>query len=74
MKPELETKLWEQAWQLAVVESKKFNNDTPSFSDVITQFANLIVKECATVGNSAENNENELRCMYDVITSHFGVE
>jgi hypothetical protein len=37
-------------------------------------FVELIVRECATVANRAENNETEIRCMYDVITEHFGVE
>jgi len=37
-------------------------------------FVELIVRECATVANRAENNETEIRCMYDVITQHFGVE
>jgi len=38
------------------------------------KFAELIVKECAIIANRAENTETELRCMYDVITEHFGVE
>ena len=37
-------------------------------------FAELIVRECAKVANRAENAETEIRCMYDVITEHFGVE
>ena len=38
------------------------------------KFAELIVRECAKVANRAENAETEIRCMYDVITEHFGVE
>ncbi len=38
------------------------------------KFAELIVKECAVIANKAENNDTEIRCMYDVITEHFGVE
>ena len=37
-------------------------------------FVELIVRECANVANRAENTETEIRCMYDVITQHFGVE
>ncbi len=38
------------------------------------KFAELIVRECAVIANRAENNDTEIRCMYDVITEHFGVE
>ncbi len=37
------------------------------------KFAELIVRECAKIANKAENTETEIRCMYDVITEHFGV-
>ena len=37
------------------------------------KFAELIVRECAIIANRAENTETEMRCMYDVITEHFGV-
>lgn len=37
------------------------------------KFAELLIKKCAMLANRAENNDNELRCMYDVITEHFGV-
>jgi hypothetical protein len=37
------------------------------------KFAELLIKKCAILANRAENNDNELRCMYDVITEHFGV-
>jgi hypothetical protein len=40
----------------------------------LEKFAELIVKECAIIANKAENTETETRCMYDVITEHFGVE
>lgn len=30
--------------------------------------------KCAVIANKAENNDTEIRCMYDVITEHFGVE
>lgn len=33
----------------------------------------LVVKECALVATRAENNETELRPMYDVIMDHFGI-
>jgi len=45
--------------------------DLEKFSE---QFAEMIVQECAKVANRAENAETEIRCMYDVITEHFGVE
>ena len=38
------------------------------------KFAQLIVRECAKVADKAEFNNSEFRCMYDVITEHFGVE
>lgn len=37
-------------------------------------FAELIIRECAKVGNRAEHNDNDIRCIYDVITEHFGVK
>ena len=39
----------------------------------LERFAKLIIDECAIVANRAENNDNELRCMSDVIYEHFGV-
>ena len=42
--------------------------------DELAKFAELLIKECAIIANRAENAETELRCMYDVITEHFGVE
>ena len=38
------------------------------------KFAELIIRECAEVASRAENSETELRCMYEVVTQHFGVE
>lgn len=40
----------------------------------LDKLAKLIIIECAVIANKAENNETELRCMYDVVTEHFGVE
>jgi hypothetical protein len=40
----------------------------------VEQFARLLVQECAIIANRADNTETEIRCMYDVITEHFGVE
>ena len=41
---------------------------------VMKKFAELIVKECALLANRTENSDTETRCMYDVITEHFGVK
>lgn len=38
------------------------------------KFANLIIQECATIANRAENDDRELRCLWVVVTEHFGVE
>jgi hypothetical protein len=38
------------------------------------KFAQLLIHECAIIANRADNTETEIRCMYDVITEHFGVE
>jgi hypothetical protein len=40
----------------------------------IEYLAELIVKECAIIANRADNTETEIRCMYDVITEHFGLD
>lgn len=40
----------------------------------IEKFAELIVQECARVASGATNDDNEIRAMYVVVTSHFGVE
>lgn len=40
----------------------------------IEEFAKLIILECAVVANQAENNDSEFRCMYEVVTEHFGVK
>jgi len=76
--------LAEQARLWAEVSYKKQNDqftshwDTPvgyTVSQLFEQkFAELIVRECADITNKAENNDTEIRCMYDVITEYFGVE
>ena len=38
------------------------------------KFAELIIRECATVASRAENSDTDIRCTYDVITEHFGVD
>ena len=38
------------------------------------KFAELIVRECAWVGNKAESSDSEIRSMYEVILTHFGIE
>jgi len=38
------------------------------------KFAELIVKECAKVAERADHSETEIRCMYEVVTEHFGFE
>ncbi len=40
----------------------------------VEKLAELIVRECAIVASRAENNDRELRSMYDVIHEHFGVK
>ena len=40
----------------------------------VERFALLIVRECAKVAEKAVHNDNEFRCMYDILTEHFGVE
>jgi hypothetical protein len=51
------------------------DKDVPAFIQCMSKkFAELIVKECAIIANRAENTETEIRCMYDVLTEHFGVE
>ena len=40
----------------------------------LDKFAELIVRECAKVAEKAVHNDNEFRCMYDILTEHFGVE
>lgn len=43
-------------------------------SNEMKKFAELIIKECAHVANKAENNDKDLRAVYDVIIEHFGVD
>jgi len=52
----------------------KGNAEVYMSADDLEKFAELIVRECAVIANKAENNDTEIRCMYDVITEHFGVE
>ena len=44
------------------------------YDNSIEKFAESIINECAIIANRAENTETEVRCMYDVITEHFGVQ
>ena len=41
--------------------------------DVLNEYGliELVVRECASVATRAENNEDELRSMYQVILEHF---
>lgn len=39
----------------------------------VEKFAKLIVQECAIAGNAAANDDNELRSVYEVIMSKFGM-
>ncbi len=62
-----------------VKSRQKFGSDTLhryifSADDFHQRIAELIVKECATIASKVENNDNEFRCVYDVIVEHFGVE
>ncbi len=50
------------------------DTDLPWLTTYTQKLAELIVKECAVIANRAENNDTEIRCMYDVITEHFGVK
>ena len=62
----------ERIKELAFEANKDLDGNVPiGFAE---KFAELIVRECAKVANRAENAETEIRCMYDVITEHFGVE
>ncbi len=40
----------------------------------LERFAELLIKECAIIASKAENNDNNHRCVYDVIVEHFGVK
>lgn len=42
--------------------------------DELMLFAELIINECIIVASRAECNDNELRCMSNVIANHFGIE
>lgn len=47
---------------------------TQEYTDEFNKrFAMLIVRECAVIASRAESSDTELRCMYDVITEHFGL-
>ena len=37
-------------------------------------FVQKLIVESALLANRTENSDTETRCMYDVITEHFGVE
>lgn len=66
MSPQIQ-KLAEQA------EMAANKGDHVDVKIMMSKFAELIVRECAKIANHAENTETEIRCMYDVITEHFGV-
>jgi hypothetical protein len=71
--------LAEQAWKEILDETNIDGDINTMFSadEVVafeTKFAELIIKECAIIANRADNTETEIRCMYDIITEHFGVE
>ncbi len=40
----------------------------------LERFSELLIKECAIIASKAENNDNDHRCVYDVIVEHFGVK
>lgn len=65
-------KLANEAW--CSVNQRIGFNDAQRRELFEREFAELLVKECAIIANRADNTETEIRCMYDVITEHFGVE
>ena len=62
-------RILELARQANVLESQHYDNELE-----IQKFAELIVRECARVAEKAVHNDNEFRCMYDILTEHFGVK
>jgi hypothetical protein len=63
----------ERILELAKQAGLKFPSET-AMSPVELKFAELIVKECAKVAERADHSETEIRCMYEVVTEHFGFE
>jgi hypothetical protein len=69
---EIESQCWEQVACDFDMSEGGLSTIRPVFNRA--KFAKLIVEECATIANRAENNDLELRCMYNIITEHFGVK
>ena len=63
------------ASNVAVWDTNDYNGSPEFLGHEIDQekFAELIIKECAIIANRAENSETETRCVFDIITDHFGV-
>jgi len=73
------TKMNERIYELANAANKDIVytfklEEAKQLHELMEKFAELIVKECAVIASKAENSDAELRCMYDVITEHFGVK
>ncbi len=54
--------------------SKVYGLNSEMHDKWLENFANMLIKECAIIASKAENNENELRCMYDVIVERFNLK
>lgn len=56
-----------------IEQATMFGAPQIGIKDVLNEYGliELVVRECALVATRAENNENELRSMYQVILEHF---
>ena len=56
-----------------IEQATMFGAPQIGIKDVLNEYGliELVVRECASVATRAENNENELRLMYQVILEHF---
>lgn len=56
-----------------IEQATMFEAPQIGIKDVLNEYGliELVVRECASVATRAENNENELRSMYQVILEHF---
>lgn len=57
-----------------IAEESGMTQYVASNNKYLERFAELLIKECAIIASKAENNENELRCMYDVIVERFNLK
>jgi hypothetical protein len=69
----VELKLQAMKYVDSVVPENRRYNDI-YYDTLYGKLIETVIKECAVVANRADNDDREIRSIYEVVLTHFGVE